>query len=85
MGSGELMSISLNPELERRLRERAAAEGLSVDAYLDNLVREDQSSRQAVESLITEAYESGEPIDIGPGYWEEKHRRLDERLDSAGR
>ena len=27
---------------------------------------------------------SGEPTEVGPGFWEEKHRRLDARLKKTG-
>jgi plasmid stability protein len=74
------MGISVNPELERRLRNRADAHGLSIDALLDALLRADEEARAELEQLAGDGIDSGEPIEIGPGYWEEKHRRLDERL-----
>ena len=47
-------------------------------------IREDASMNldaiDELESLAIEGLDSGNPIEIGPGYWEEKHRRLDERL-----
>lgn len=36
-----------------------------------------------LEALALEGLYSGEPIDVGPSYWEDKHRRLDERLAKA--
>ena len=74
------MAITIDPKLEARLRERAAADGVSVAAYLERLVKADQTSREELESLALEGLNSGEVIPAGPGYWEEKHRRLDERL-----
>jgi len=38
------MSITVRPELERAIRARAEAEGLSVEAYVEQLVRADQRS-----------------------------------------
>jgi hypothetical protein len=55
------MPITIDPKLEARLRERAAAE-------------------EELEALALDGLNSGEPLEVGPGYWEEKHRRLDERL-----
>ncbi len=78
------MSITIHPELETRLRARAEAEGLTVEAYVERLVRADQQADDELEALALEGLNSGEPIEAGPGYWEEKHRQLDERLKKTG-
>lgn len=78
------MSITIPPDLEARLRARAQAEGLSIDAYVERLVRADQQAEDQLEAVALEGLNSGEPIEAGPGYWEEKHRRLDERLKKTG-
>jgi hypothetical protein len=74
------MSITLRPDLEARLRERAGAEGLTVEQYVESLARADQEAQEELEALLLEGLESGDPIEPGPGYWEERHRRLDEAL-----
>lgn len=74
------MSISIHPELETKIRARAEAEGLSIEAYLERLVQADQQAIEELEALAIEGLESGAPIEVGPSYWQEKHRRLDERL-----
>jgi hypothetical protein len=74
------MSITIHPELEARLRARAQAQGLTVEAYVERLVRVDQQVEDELEALALEGIRSGEPIEPGPEYWEQKHRRLDERL-----
>jgi uncharacterized protein YoaH (UPF0181 family) len=74
------MTITIDPKVEARLRARADAEGLSVTAYVERLVNADQSAEEEIEGLALEGLSSGEPVEIGPGYWEEKHRRLDDRL-----
>lgn len=74
------MTITIHPKLESRIREKAEAEGISVSAYIERLVRADQTAEEGLESLALEGLNSGEAIEVGPGYWEEKHRRLDERL-----
>ena len=76
------MAITLNidPMIEARFRERANAAGLSIDAYIERLVDEDQSTLDELERLALDGLNSGEPIESGPGYWEQKHRRLEERL-----
>ena len=78
------MSISIPPELETRLRARAEAEGITVEVYIERLLRADQQAEDELETLALEGLDSGEPIEVGPGYWEEKHRRLDERLKKTG-
>jgi hypothetical protein len=74
------MSIPIHPELETKIRARAEAEGLSIEAYLERLVRADQQGIEELEALALEGLESGAPIEAGPAYWQEKHRQLDERL-----
>ena len=74
--------ITIHPELETKLRARADDEGLTVEAYLERLVRAEQSARDEVESMALEGLTSGPPIEAGAGYWEAKHRRLDESLRS---
>jgi hypothetical protein len=78
------MTIAIDPKVEARLRERAEAEGLSVAAYVERLVYADQAAEEELESLALEGLHSGPPIEISPGYWEERHRRLDERLANTG-
>jgi hypothetical protein len=78
------MTITIDPKLEARIREKAEAEGLTVEAYVERLVSADQAAEEELESLAVEGLNSGTAIDVGPGYWEEKHRRLDERLKRTG-
>ncbi len=74
------MSIPIHPELETKIRARAEAEGLSIEAYLERLVQADQQGIEELETLALAGIESGAPIEVGPSYWQEKHRLLDERL-----
>ena len=78
------MSISIPPELETRLRARAEAEGITVAAYIERLLRTDQKAEEELETFALEGLDSGEPVGVGPSYWEEKHHRLDERLKKTG-
>jgi uncharacterized protein YoaH (UPF0181 family) len=80
------MSITIHPPLETELRAKAEAEGISVEAYLERLLRAERDALEELQSLAVEGLNSGDPIEVGAGYWEEKHRRLDERLNrSQGR
>jgi hypothetical protein len=74
------MSIIVDANVEARLRERAEVEGLSVPDCVESLVNADQAAEDDLEFLTLEGLTSGEPIEVGLAYWEEKHRRLDERL-----
>lgn len=74
------MSITIHPNLEATLRARAEAEGITVEAYLEHLVRADKEAIDELEALAFEGLASGDPVEVGPGYWQEKHHRLDERL-----
>jgi hypothetical protein len=74
----------IDPKLEARLRERAAAEGITVPDYVERLLNADQSAEEDLESIALEGVNSGDPIQSGPGYWEERHRRLDARLKTGG-
>ncbi len=74
------MSLAIDRDLETKIRARAEAEGLSVEAYLQRLVQADQDGAKEMESLALEGLYSGAPIEAGPSYWQEKHRLLDERL-----
>jgi len=77
------MSIVLSAELETRLRARAATEGLTIEAYVERIVRADQQAEDEIESLALEGLRSGELVEPSPGFWEERHRRLDEKLKKS--
>ena len=74
------MSISVHPDLEAKLRRKAEAEGLSIEAYVERLLRSDEQADEELERLALEGLNSGDPIEITSEYWEEQHRRLDQRL-----
>jgi hypothetical protein len=78
------MTITIDPKLEGRLRERAEAAGLTVESYVERLLSADQAAEDEIESLALEGLNPGDSIKVGPGYWEEQHRRLDERLKKTG-
>jgi antitoxin ParD1/3/4 len=77
------VSITIHPEFESKLRALAGAEGISVEQYLERLIQAEQDADEKLQALAIEGLNSGEPIEIGPEYWEAKHRRLDERLRNS--
>jgi hypothetical protein len=78
------MTISIHPALETKLRQRAEAEGLSIEAYVERLLLSEEEAEKELECRALEGLQSGEAIEVGRDYWEEKHRRLDERLKKTG-
>jgi hypothetical protein len=55
------MPITVNPNLEAKIRARAQADGLTVEAYVERLIREEDSEIAHTEALLDEAAASGEP------------------------
>jgi hypothetical protein len=43
-------------------------------------LRKKLRAEEKLEMLVLKGVNSGDPITIGPTYWDEKHRRLDEKL-----
>ena len=78
------MSITIRPELEQRLRARAEAEGLTVEAYIERIAHDDQQAEEELEALALEGLNSGESIEADEKYWEEKRRLLIERHHKTG-
>ena len=78
------MTITISPDLETRLRGRAESEGVTVEAYVERLLRADQHAEDELAALAIEGITSGEPFEPGPNYWESQHRRLAERLKKTG-
>lgn len=78
------MSITIHPELEARLRARAEAEGLTIEAYVERIARDDQEAEEELEALALDGLNSGESIEAGGKYWDAKRRRLMERHGQSG-
>ncbi len=70
------MSIAIGPELEAKLRARADAEGISVEAYIERVAKDDQQAEEELEALALEGLNSGESIQADETYWEKKRQRL---------
>ena len=77
------MSITIQPEIETRLRARADAEGISVEAYIGRIALDDQRAEEELEALALEGLNSGESIEADEKYWQEKRRRLIERHEKT--
>ncbi len=77
------MSITIHPELEATLRTRADAEGITVEAYVERIARDDQQAEEELEALALEGLNSGEPIEADEKYWEDQRRRLIQRHEKT--
>ena len=69
-----LMSISIQPDLEARLRERAGAQGISVDVYLERLIQDEDAEIAHSEALLQEAVDSGDYIELTEHEWDKMER-----------
>ena len=49
------MTITIGPELETKIQEKAKSEGLTVQAYVERLIREDEEWGQPLEEPIEES------------------------------
>ena len=72
------MGITLQPELEAKLRSRAKKQGASIDSYIEHLLFIDDVTRESLEQAALEGLNSGEPVEGDQAFWEERHRKLDE-------
>jgi len=78
------MPIPIHPDLEAKVLGRAEAAGVNVETYFERIALDDQTAAEELEGHVLEGLNSGDPIVIRLGYWEEKHRRLDVRLNASG-
>jgi antitoxin ParD1/3/4 len=82
----ETMNIALPEAMKHFVQERVAAGGYSsVSEYVRELIRADQKRKaeERIDALLLEGLDSGPPIPVTTEYWEEKKRRLTERLSKA--
>ncbi len=84
----ETMNIALPESMKQFVQDRVSQGGYSsVSEYVRELIRADQKrqAEERIDSLLLEGLDSGVPIPVTPEYWEEKKRRLTERLGQATR
>ena len=70
------MTITISPELEGKVREKAAAEGVSVEAYVEELIRREDGSRVECDPR---------PVDQNDPEFEEIRAAVMEGLDEFDR
>jgi antitoxin ParD1/3/4 len=82
----DTMNIALPETMKHFVQERVSECGYSsVSEYVRDLIRADQKRRteQRIDALLLEGLDSGQPVSVTPEYWEEKKRKLTERLAKA--
>ncbi len=82
----DTMNIALPESMKHFVQERVTEGGYSsVSEYVRELIRADQKRKveERIDTLLLEGLDSGQPIPVTPEYWEEKKRRLTERLSKA--
>ena len=78
------MSIVIQPHLESRLRARAEAEGVTIQAYVERLARDDEAAEEELEALALEGLNSGQSIKGSESYCDEKLRLIVDRYRNTG-
>lgn len=82
----DTMNIALPESMKHYVQERVSDGGYSsVSEYVRELIRADQKRKaeERIDALLLEGLDSGEPIPVTKEYWEEKKRKLTERLGKA--
>jgi antitoxin ParD1/3/4 len=82
----DTMNIALPESMKTFVQERVIEGGYSsVSEYVRDLIRADQKRKaeERIDALLLEGLDSGQPIPVTPEYWEEKKRKLTERLGKA--
>ena len=80
------MNIALPESLKHFVQERVVEGGYSsVSEYVRELIRTDQKRKveERIDTLLLEGLDSGEPIPVTKEYWDEKKRKLAERLGKS--
>jgi len=74
--------------MKQFVQDRVSQGGYSsVSEYVRELIRADHKRKadERIDTLLLEGLDFGAPIAVTPEYWEEKKRRLTERLGEATR
>ncbi len=82
----ETMNIALPESMKLFVQERVSEGGYSsASEYVRELIRADQKRRveERIDALLLEGLDSGEPVAVTKEYWDEKKRKLSERMSKA--
>jgi len=73
------MSMTIHSDLEVRLRGRAEAEGVTVEAYLERVARDDEQAERELERLALEGLHSGDAVVGDDAFWDARIQRVKDR------
>jgi antitoxin ParD1/3/4 len=79
----DTMNIALPESMKHFVQARVSEGGYSsASEYVRELIRADQKRKaeERIDALLLEGLDSGDTIRVTPEYWEEKKRKLTERL-----
>lgn len=82
----DTMNIALPESMKQFVQERVTEGGYSsTSEYVRELIRSDQrrKAEERIDALLLEGLDSGEPLSVSQDYWDEKKRKLTERLGKA--
>jgi hypothetical protein len=79
------MPITVHPNLEAKIRARAQAEGLTVEAYVERLIHEEDSEIAQTEALLEEAAASGEHVALTEREWDRMEQEARAALEAKRR
>lgn len=79
------MKITLSESLSERVTARAVEHGFNdAERFIESLLEQgDQFSLDRLEALLAEGLESGAPVEVTPGFWEEHKRKFLARFPDA--
>jgi antitoxin ParD1/3/4 len=79
----ETMNIALPEMLKTFVHDQVAAKGYtSASEYVRELIRaaQEKAMWDEIEQLVLEGLHSGPSLEITPEYWQDKRRKLRERI-----
>jgi antitoxin ParD1/3/4 len=79
----DTMNIALPESMKHFVQEQVTEGGYSsVSEYVRDLIRNAQKRKvnERIDALLLEGLDSGDPIPVTTEYWEEKKRRLTQRM-----
>jgi hypothetical protein len=79
------MPITVHPNLEAKIRARAQAEGLTVEAYVERLIHEEDSEIAQTEALLEKAAASGEHVALTEREWDRMEQEARAALEAKRR
>jgi antitoxin ParD1/3/4 len=82
----ETMNIALPESMKHFVQERVTEGGYSsVSEYVRELIRIDRKRKteERIDALLLEGLDSDKPVSVTQEYWDEKKRKLTERLSKV--